>query len=59
MGLFSNYISYKVGKRVGGRESPEPYAHDPECIHYSECVSDRGCLGRSCEFEEMYDECCD
>lgn len=59
MGLLSNYIAYRVGKRVGGRESPEPFAADPTCLHYAECASEGGCLGRSCEFGEISEECCD
>jgi hypothetical protein len=55
MGLISNFIAYKVGKRVGEGRSPE-YAHDPECIHYYDCVAERGCASRACEFQEMFEE---
>ena len=51
MGLISNLIAYKVGKRSG--RSPEaPYAHDSQCIHYSVCESEGGCADRACEYEE-------
>jgi len=59
MGLFTTYIAYRVGKRVGGRESPEPFAADPECLYYAECASEGGCLGRACEFGESSETGCD
>lgn len=55
MGLITNYIAYRVGKRVAGRESPENFASDPECIYYSECVTEGGCGSRGCFYEETSD----
>lgn len=56
MGLLSHIIAYKIGKRVGERESPAPYAQNPDCDYYAECASEGGCLGRACEFSEMFEE---
>lgn len=51
MGLISNLIAYNIGKR-SGRSPGEEFAHDTECVHYSECVSEGGCADRACEYED-------
>lgn len=53
MGLLSNLIAYKIGKRVGRGESPEEhFSADPYCVHYETCANEGGCLSQSCEYEE-------
>jgi hypothetical protein len=52
MGLISNLIAYKVGKRSGRSPEANKYAHDSQCIHYSVCESEGGCADRACEYEE-------
>jgi hypothetical protein len=60
MGLFTTYLAYKVGKRVGrsGAEPDEFFTGDPTCLHYDECANEGGCLNRACEFGEISDEGC-
>jgi hypothetical protein len=57
MGLISNLIAYKVGKRSG--RSPETTEHSglggSGCAYYDDCVSQGGCINRDCYFPD-YEE---
>lgn len=55
MGLITNIISYKIGKRVGKRDVPEPVVvhdgRDPECLNYERfCKSYGSCGGQDCDY---------
>lgn len=60
MGLISNLIFYKVGRRVGRRRASRPRRaaqqeagrKNPECLNYeSFCRNYGNCLDLECEYE--------
>lgn len=61
MGILSEVIAYKIGKRRGERkaerrmsseQSPAVGGRDPECLNYqSFCVNFGSCNGMECEYE--------
>jgi hypothetical protein len=60
MGIITNIIAYKVGKRRGSRDSETVVVHDsrdPECLNYeSFCKNFGSCDGQECEYDDEYDE---
>lgn len=62
MGILSEVIAYKIGKRRGRRkaerqmrqaESPVFDERDPVCLNYqSFCVNFGSCNGMKCEYED-------
>jgi hypothetical protein len=59
MGLISNVVFYKVGKRRGKRIAERQGSpvvmdsRDPECLNYeSYCKNFGSCNGMACEYEE-------
>ena len=63
MGVLSNIIFYKVGKRRGrriaeGEASPVVIyeTRDPQCLNYrSYCMNYGSCNGMTCEYEESHE----
>lgn len=62
MGILSEVVAYKIGKRRGRRKaerqmryagSPEVGGRDPECLNYqSFCQNFGSCNGMACEYED-------
>jgi hypothetical protein len=56
MGLITNYIAYRVGKRVATRSRPAGAQHDvvrgdPECLNYeSFCKNYGSCDDMECDY---------
>ena len=56
MGLVTNYIAYRVGKRVATRKRPAVAQHDavqgdPECLNYeSFCKNYGSCDNMECDY---------
>ena len=61
MGIITNIIAYKIGKRCGERDSETVFVHDdrdPVCLNYeSFCKNFGSCDGQECEYDDdEYDE---
>jgi hypothetical protein len=61
MGLISNLIAYKVGKRSGRRKGPAGWSEHSglggsDCAYYDDCVSQGGCINRDCYFPDYEEE---
>lgn len=60
MGLLSNLIAYKIGRRRGriqarrmDAEAPEPDRRDSECLNFESFCREFGdCNGMECEYAE-------
>ena len=56
MGLITNYIAYRVGKRVATRRCPPRAQHDavqgdPDCLNYeSFCKNYGSCDNMECDY---------
>lgn len=63
MGWVTNYVAYRIGRRVQRSHEPRPqrynqcipqFLHDdePECIHFASfCRNYGSCDGQVCEYE--------
>lgn len=56
MGIITNIVAYKLGKRSGKRDSDVVVVNDrrnPECLNYeSYCKNYGSCNGQECDYED-------